>query len=342
MSVAGSSCVCSARQARRAAASLSRSAASTSQRHHFSSSAESNNTRSTGASSSSSSSSSSTRSFTAEEARARLEAKHREEGKKNPLAAWTPSTNRPMLPLQPRPVNWSHALAAPLYSTPAPASTPRVPLDILTAFDTSSSDAVPPSAAEAASKPSPLIVGPKHTLRHAVRSIELHLGSGPSYSGGRSQSTPNAVGYQSNKTKVTNYQGFTRDAEIREGEEDRSKAEAAVRMHHLREQYGGDYKDHVAHGPLLARLLRNTSDDKKAGEDVLSNVHEAVQVADQALALNPSLGQAAKQFVLHAIQERVDQPQVAAPAPDAAATPSSAADQGSAKKGKRDGKRRAK
>ncbi|CAD6893371.1 unnamed protein product [Tilletia controversa] len=318
MSAAVSSCACSARRARRTAA------LALSPQHRHSSTAATP--------------------YTAEQVRARLESQHREAGTKNPLAGWTPSQARPMLPLQPRPINWSHALAAPLYNTPAPATTPRVPINILAPFDHSNPSSLAPTAAEAASTPSPLLVAPKHTLRHAVRSIELHLGSPPAYFKNpkrAAQATPNSVGYQAHTTKLTHYPGFTREDEIRkeavavggEKKADRRKTEQAVRAHYKREVVDGDYSDHVARGPLLARLLRATSSSSASEE-----VHEAVQVADQALALNPSLGQVAKQFVLHAIQERVDPP-----APPVAAAPATSApkasEQGSAKKGN---KRRAK
>jgi len=225
-------------------------------------------------------------------------------------------------------------MSQPLYKTPALATTPRVPLSILAPFDPASSSSVAPDATTTSTKPVPFIVGAKYTLRYAKRSIDLHLGSGkrgrpheksPSYRNPERLANvrSNMVGYQPHKVKLTRYDGFSRPAEVaREAGSSPKDLQNAMAEHAWREEVEGNYSDHVARGPMLARLLRGTASKadqaalkKQSDDQVVSDAHAALQVADQALALNPSLTQAAKQFVLHAIRDRVD-PTATTPSPE--------------------------
>ncbi|KAK0532282.1 hypothetical protein OC834_002668 [Tilletia horrida] len=350
MSFAGSSCCCSSAQhARRIGASVSRSAGiAPSSRHTFSSASSA----SAATSSSSRQRSASSPSDEAGSSKSSTSSRGARRQQYDPLAAWQPNRNHPMLPVQPEPMNWDGALSANLYCAPQLAQPPRVPLDVLAPFDPASADSLPPDAATAASQPGPLIVGAKHTLKHAVRANQLHLGSGARMVPIQTRRIEDGiaaaaarvptVGFQAEKhERLTNYQGFSRVAEIRASGAPRPQAEAAVMGHLIAENSAGDYSDHVAQGPMLARLLRNTTPGKaiKKHSDakVVGNAHEAVRIADQALALNPSMDQAAKQFILHAVRDRVDPPAPpvsAAPAAAQAAAPTSTAASAKDKKAK--------
>ncbi|KAK0551703.1 hypothetical protein OC846_003195 [Tilletia horrida] len=231
-----------------------------------------------------------------------------------------------MLPIQPRPMNWNHALSTSLYRAPVLAGTPRVPIDILVPFDPTTDPSTKPDSAADSSHPGPLIVGAKHTLKHAVRSIQFNMGgTDPKYA-----DTP-SVGYQAHKTKLTNYKGFTREADIHANSASWFEASDKLKAHQNGEARAGDYKDYVAKGPLLGRLLRGTESEsgspqerlKRASnskqdedQEAVNSAHPALEIADQALSQNAELGQVARQFVLHAIRDRVEPPAAPAPASD--------------------------